>query len=228
MAEDALQIQPGRQRLRARRQRRAREKEHRKRSILDAARHIFSQNGFHSIRMDDIASEAEVSKGTVYLYFKSKEELLAHLLLEGLDLLLTALEDEDLLPEEASASERIRHLAQIYIGLSETHPDYLRLMMAFDCGQLSTTIPAELNSTILDHSTQCLRVLERAVCLGVERQEFAVEDPWETAGILWASLTGVIIMMAHPVSPQVLAIGKEKMFESTVNLLLRSLEESTP
>jgi AcrR family transcriptional regulator len=222
MTEDPIQL--GRPRLLARRQRRAREKEHRKQSILDAAREIFSQNGFHSTRMEDIADEAEVSKGTLYLYFQSKEELLAHLLLEGLDLLLTALEDEDLIPEDASAGERIRHLAQIYIGLSETHPDYLRLMMAFDCGQLSAAIPAEVNNTILERSTHCLRVLERAGALGGQRREFAVEDTWETAGILWASLTGAIIMMAHPVSPQVLAIGKEKMFESTVDLLLRSLE----
>jgi AcrR family transcriptional regulator len=209
----------------ATRERRAREKQRRRQSIVDAARSIFSQNGFASTTMDDIAAEAEVSKGTLYLYFDSKEELLANLLLEGLDMLLIALEDEGQSQATMTASQQIRNLAQIYANLSETHPNYLRLMMAFDCGHLSETIPPELNETVMERSSQCLKILERTVQLGIERREFAVEDAWEVAGILWAAFTGVIMMMAHPVSPQVLAIGKEKMFTDTIDLLLRALKQ---
>jgi len=46
-------------------QRRAREKENRRRSILDAARTVFFESGFQFATVDDVAAQAEVSKGTV-------------------------------------------------------------------------------------------------------------------------------------------------------------------
>lgn len=73
-------------------QRRAREKAQRRREILKAARQEFFERGFHHPTVDDVAARAEVSKGTIYLYFVSKEEILAHLLLEGLDLLIGEME----------------------------------------------------------------------------------------------------------------------------------------
>ncbi len=65
--------------------RRERERAQRRDDILRAAREVFFQRGFHTVTVDDIAVAAEVGKGTVYLYFDTKETILAHLLLEGLD-----------------------------------------------------------------------------------------------------------------------------------------------
>ena len=51
-------------------------KEIAKNKIIQAAIKIFSQKGFHKSTMDEIAREVGVSKGTLYTYFKSKEEIL--------------------------------------------------------------------------------------------------------------------------------------------------------
>src|SRR5512143_471051 len=72
--------------------RRERERAQRRDDILRAAREVFFQSGFHAVTVDDIAVAAEVGKGTVYLYFDTKETILAHLLLEGLDRLVADLE----------------------------------------------------------------------------------------------------------------------------------------
>lgn len=48
--------------------------------ILQAAMTVFAQRGFHESRMDDIAEHAGVSKGTLYLYFKSKDEIISAML----------------------------------------------------------------------------------------------------------------------------------------------------
>ena len=48
----------------------------RKNQILDAAMVVFARSGFHEARMDDIVQESGLSKGTLYWYFKSKEEIL--------------------------------------------------------------------------------------------------------------------------------------------------------
>jgi TetR/AcrR family transcriptional regulator, repressor for uid operon len=71
-----------------------------KEKIVDAALATFSKNGYDRTRMDDIAEAANVSKGTLYLYFKNKEELFFAIsernireLKEQLSTLLTKSED---------------------------------------------------------------------------------------------------------------------------------------
>lgn len=54
--------------------------EQRKDQILDAATNVFSRRGFHDARVDDIAEEAGLSKGTLYWYFKSKDDIIIGLL----------------------------------------------------------------------------------------------------------------------------------------------------
>src|SRR6056297_2970000 len=56
-------------------ERKKREKQKRRKDIINAARKVFSIKGFNSATMEEIASEAELSPGTIYLYFKNKEEL---------------------------------------------------------------------------------------------------------------------------------------------------------
>ena len=56
-------------------ERREREKEQRRNEILDAAEKVFFSKGFNNATMDEVAETAELSKGTLYLYFKNKEDL---------------------------------------------------------------------------------------------------------------------------------------------------------
>ena len=60
--------------------RRQREREQRLETILAAAGRLFAREGYHRTGMERIADEAEVSVGTVYFYFKNKEDLLVKLL----------------------------------------------------------------------------------------------------------------------------------------------------
>lgn len=60
--------------------RRIREKEQRFQTILKAAEKLFARGGYHQTSMEQIADLAEVSVGTVYFYFKNKEDLLINLM----------------------------------------------------------------------------------------------------------------------------------------------------
>uniref|UniRef100_UPI003D7EC593 helix-turn-helix domain-containing protein n=1 Tax=Butyricicoccus sp. TaxID=2049021 RepID=UPI003D7EC593 len=57
-------------------------KEEKKKNLLDAARILFLQKGFSKTSISEIAKQAKVAKGTFYLYFKDKDELLEHLILQ--------------------------------------------------------------------------------------------------------------------------------------------------
>ncbi|MEU6714977.1 TetR/AcrR family transcriptional regulator [Nonomuraea sp. NPDC046802] len=73
-------------------------KEHleaRRRQILDAARRCFIRNGFHATSMQDVLTEAELSAGAVYRYFKSKDDIIAATAAEALAEVASAFEAED-------------------------------------------------------------------------------------------------------------------------------------
>lgn len=63
---------------------RHRRKEARPREILDAALNLFVKKGYAATRMDEVAAQAGVTKGTVYLYFESKEALFKAVIREGI------------------------------------------------------------------------------------------------------------------------------------------------
>ncbi len=66
-------------------ERRSREKEARRNQILDAARALLFEKGLHATSINQIAKQAELGVGTIYFYYRSKEEIFADLQEEGLD-----------------------------------------------------------------------------------------------------------------------------------------------
>ena len=67
--------------------RREREKIQRRNTIIDAAEKLFFSKGFANTTMDEVAEIVELSKGTLYLYFKSKEELYGAIIQRAMDIL---------------------------------------------------------------------------------------------------------------------------------------------
>lgn len=65
-------------------ERKEREKEQRKEEILDAAQRIFFEKGLLAATMDEIAEAAELSKGTLYLYYSSKEDIYLAVMMRGM------------------------------------------------------------------------------------------------------------------------------------------------
>jgi len=65
--------------------RRSRIKEFRRQSVLKAARKLFFEKGYKDVTVESIAKKANISKGAVYLYFKSKDEIYTQILLTDVD-----------------------------------------------------------------------------------------------------------------------------------------------
>ena len=206
-------------------ERRAREKAQRRKEILDAARQEFFERGFHRPTVDDVAARAEVSKGTIYLYFESKEGILAHLLFEGLDLLVKEMEAV-CNPEVSTEAEcNLQELANAYLRFCQANPSYFRLIMAFDRGRFEESISPQLHQQVMNKSLQGLTLLAENIEKGKAAGVFHVEDPWQAAGSVWAALNGVLVLMGHPLRQKLLRSDLETMFEATLDLVLRGLKD---
>jgi AcrR family transcriptional regulator len=206
-------------------ERRAREKAQRRREILDAARQEFFERGFHRPTVDDVAARAEVSKGTIYLYFESKEEILAHLLLEGLALLLEQMQAACEPDPARSAEETLRALGYAYLHFCQAYPNYFRLIMAFDRGRFEESISRKLHQKVLNHSLQGLDLLAQTIEAGCQEGVFHAADSWQAAGSVWAATNGVMVLMAHPLRQRLLKSDLETMFQATQDLVIRGLKD---
>src|ERR1700679_24787 len=89
--------------------------------ILDAAVRVFAKKGFHATRVSEVAKAAGVADGTIYLYFKSKDQLLVSLFEDRVERLLTFLQTE--IPPTAGAAEKLRRIIELQLGLLEGERD---------------------------------------------------------------------------------------------------------
>lgn len=174
-------------------ERRAREKDERRREILRAAIRCFRQRGYEGTTLDQVAREAEIAKGTIYLYFPSKADLFATLLLEhGFDVF------ERALPEDGGLAGFARTYRQLVLeGRREIFDFFLEL----ERGGISDELRVEGHQRLQ-------RILSRlAELVGRKR-----------AVVLWALCIGV----AHLARGEpLLDVKPEQVLEEGISLLCK-------
>jgi TetR/AcrR family fatty acid metabolism transcriptional regulator len=95
--------------------------------ILDAAVKVFAERGFFTATVAEIARAAGVADGTIYLYFKSKDDLLLRLFDEKMTDLLT--EARAAVDSEGSAAARLRRFIQLHFALVEKNPELASVLI---------------------------------------------------------------------------------------------------
>ena len=89
--------------------------------ILKAAIKVFAKNGFYATRVSEIAKAAGVADGTIYLYFKNKDDVLITIFEEGIQQLLSIL--REVATSDAPFDERITRIIELQLGLLEEERD---------------------------------------------------------------------------------------------------------
>ena len=94
--------------------------------ILEAATAVFAETGFHSSRVQDIAEQADVAKGTIYLYFRNKEDILLSIFQTYFDSLLDLIDRFQ--REHMTAEQIIDSLVQQQVRNAIANPRILQLL----------------------------------------------------------------------------------------------------
>ncbi len=89
--------------------------------ILKAAIKVFAKNGFYATRVSEIAKAAGVADGTIYLYFKNKDDVLITIFEEGIGQLLTIL--REVAESDEPFENRITRIVELQLGLLEEQRD---------------------------------------------------------------------------------------------------------
>jgi AcrR family transcriptional regulator len=198
--------------------RRRREREARERAILIAARELFLAKGIAATTMDDIAAACELAKGTLYLYFSSKDEIAFALLLQATDELLVALRDS--LDASAPAVGQLEHLALAYYRFFAAQPESFRYMFIVPHESYSGQVADELLERWAAAGQAALGLVAGLLEQGVAEGELAVTDIWSTAVALWSAVTGVIVIPSQEVRrPFIGDVDVERLVVETVRSL---------
>ena len=183
--------------------------------VLQAATAVFARAGFHQARMEDIAQEAGLAKGTLYLYFKNKDDLIAAILHRLFSGELHAL--EELRASDAPARERLltltRRLADELKRLS------LLLPIWFEFYALAARQKG-VRQFFKEYFAAYRVPLAALIRQGIARGEFRDVDADLAALTFIALYEGLTLLWA--VDPQSMAV--ETTPEAAVRLLLEGLD----
>jgi len=94
--------------------------------IIDAAIRVFARNGYYNSRVSDIAREAGIAAGTIYLYFKTKDEILVTLFREKMAGWVASVRRE--IAGEPDAVAKLRKLVALHFQVLEQHPDLAEVL----------------------------------------------------------------------------------------------------
>jgi AcrR family transcriptional regulator len=156
--------------------------------LLEAARKVFAEKGFHEATVDEIADAAGVAKGTVYLYYQSKQAIYWAALERG----ITALHDEvkTRLAAEQTLEDKIRAFIAIKICYFEKNRDFFKIYIS-EFGS-AFTHPAQLRKRFGELYLRQARVLEAVLREGVKRKAIRSIRA-DTAALAISDLTRGII-----------------------------------
>lgn len=188
--------------------------EERQKQILDAAIKEFARHGFHATRMEDIARASGLSKGAVYLYYKSKDAIITALMrtlfaweLRGARAVMEA---------EGSAADRLLAITRMLAEEFERMAVAMPILLEFYAVAFRQSSVREYLSQMYEEFRAPLAGL---IQQGIERGEFRAVEPEEVALTWIALLEGLALLWV--VNPRGLAWREQT--EAAVHLLLDGL-----
>lgn len=163
----------------------------RRTQILNAARALLLKEGFSKTSVNKISRKAELSIGSIYFYFKNKEDIFASLQQEGLEILHAYVNSET--EGITDCQERLKKGAEAYYRFSRKHKGYFDVVNYFLSSQ-QVFFSENEKRTIDSKGAMILENIANTVARGAEEGVFIEDYPGNFAMFFWASLHGLIQM----------------------------------
>jgi AcrR family transcriptional regulator len=187
--------------------------------ILDAALLVFGESGYARAKIDDVARHAGVSKGTVYLYFDSKESLFREMVRARIVACLAELEAVVRTHEGTARALLVDLVRRMYTRMRQEEMTRIARVVQSELGHFPELARFYFDEVIL----RARRIVEEVLQRGVASGEFRPG----TAGFAARGLTSLLVHTAqaqcfyHPFDPQ--CLGEEQALEGLTDLYLHGV-----
>ena len=164
-------------------ERKEREKQKRYHEILSAAEVIFARDGYNTTSMDTIAEEAELSKGTLYLYFKTKEQLFFSILENKIDMFTEKLKLD--LSNGVSLRDLVERIVSDQLNFLSENKYFFKLAISEQC-KIDQVPTSNLREKYIDKQIKLYALVEDSL------KKYIPETAKYSAKTLTLSLIGAI------------------------------------
>lgn len=189
--------------------------EERTHQIIESAMTVFAKKGFNKTRMSDIADETGVSKGTLYLYFKSKDAIIRSILETIFGRELT--QSRKLKDLNQPPAEKINLLAQSMISDLKKMKPLLSLYFEF----MALAMRQEVVRTVIQETFQeFTEIIENLIHQGIENGDFRSVNVKDAALAVGAILEGTLLLWVYDPT----LVDFEKHVIAGINILLDGLK----
>jgi AcrR family transcriptional regulator len=172
-------------------ERKEREKLQRRRDILEAARSVFSEKGFQTATMDEIAEKVELSKPTIYLYFDSKEDLYTSLALEDSYKVVEGLKES--LASDIGLVEKWRSVYLAFVELCMENPSYVSISQHILAPEARQRVSDHILEEFDKHTHELIgyvaQLVEESIEKGLARDDL---PPQTIVLIAWRMVIGLL------------------------------------
>lgn len=154
--------------------------------IMDAAVSVFAKQGFYNSTVADVAREADVADGTIYLYFKNKDDLLISIFEHSMEMFISTARDE--LATVSNSKEKLKKFITLHLKLVQKNQD-LAQVIQIELRQSSKFIKEYANEKFFEY----LNIIQTAIEAG---QQEGIFKKSANAVILKRAIFGAVDEMA--------------------------------
>jgi TetR/AcrR family transcriptional regulator len=172
-------------------ERRKREREVRRELAIDAAMNIYDEEGYHAITMEKIAERAELSRAALYLYFKSKEEILVSAIVAHADYFAKVL--QEIYDNRETAKEHLLdNLWECFQKFYEKDPATFTAWQYFHQRDVIGNLAPELRDILHEAGAKAVALQHKIIEYGIAQEIFVNCNHRTLAEVIWASFLGII------------------------------------
>jgi AcrR family transcriptional regulator len=205
-------------------ERKEREKEARREEIINAAEQLFFERGLSTSTMDEVAAAAELSKGTLYLYYRSKEDLYLAVTLRGMEVMYGLFEKAVSTGE--NALKLLLNLEEAYNVFFLDYRQYYQMMYFFENPDYHKQISESMieQCSVVDRKIWELvsNTVRKAIAEGYLHEQL---DPLEVGIMLWSNSNGFFRLIDRNQKhwQDAVGINLEKTLRKSNALLLEAM-----
>ncbi|MBN1214592.1 MAG: TetR/AcrR family transcriptional regulator [Candidatus Lokiarchaeota archaeon] len=211
--------------------RREREKLKRHNDILEAAKKRFFEKEYDKVSMDVIAKDIELSKSTLYLYFKNKQSLYFAVVLKGMIILRDMFKKA--IKSKHTGIEKLLGIAKASFNYMQIHPDYYRLNISARNPRFTKFLDKDNNEqSMIEYAEKYIELIKELLDFLLEAVNLGIKDgtikkesnPLQTAMFLGSAIETIVYLSPeNQLLLDMYSISPKEYFHHSINLLLKGI-----
>ena len=172
-------------------ERRIREKKDRLQQAIDAGMALYNEEGYHSITMEKIAERSELSRATLYLYFKTKDEIFVCGIVDHMhyfEKILNSIYDH----REEIKDTLLENLWDCFYQFYKKDPVIFNASLYFHQTEIIRNLPEYLRKRLHKSGSRVVNLQHKIIKYGVDEGIFIKSNPMTLSEVIWASFLGIM------------------------------------